>query len=226
MSKKLYMAGFVPFLAFVAMAIPTAAQAAPHFYLPNIVPATGAPTLAWGNLTLTSAAGTITCENAVLGREANPGGVAGGAGTDTTLAFGSGNCVNETCPGVSYVQPIGLPWPSQLVLNGKGEIQDESFNVKVIIGCENPTEKGVGTGFAPNGGAILGSIEFETNANNKQTPLTENTGTSGCNKPSEINFNEESGSLSALGEAVIGKTSGKLKVCGYEKSQLSLTKNP
>jgi len=243
MSKKLY-TGLVPLLAVVAFAmVPAAAQATqcktsaavvgpcPHFYIggSKVGVAPGKETLAWGTLSLTSAAGDITCSNAVLAEEYNPAVVKpateSAAGEDDTLAFGSGNCVDETCPGVAYVQPVDLPWPSELIVNGKGEVQDESYNVHVIIGCENPTKKGSGTGFAPNGGEILGAVEFETNANNKQTPTTIN-GASGCNKPSEIEFGAESGHLSALGEEVIGSTSGNLKTCGYEKNNLATTSTP
>jgi len=239
MSKKLY-TGLVPLLAVVAFAMaPAAAQAkqcttasavvgpCPHFSLGKQLTATKTKTLSWGNLQLSSAAGNIACSNAILAREWNPAVVKpatdGASGEDETLAFGSGECVDETCPGVGFVQPRGLPWPSELIENGKGEVQDESSSVKVVIGCENPLEKGTGAEYSPNGGKILGELEFETTAEHKQTPTALNTGLSGCNKPAEIEFGAESGTLSALGGAVIGTTSGNLKICGYEKQGVSAT---
>jgi len=241
MSKKLY-TGLVPLLALVAFAMaPAAAQAkqcttssavvgpCPHFELGGkLATAAKQKTLSWGNLTLTSSAGTIACSNAILAREWNPAIVKpatdGASGEDETLAFGSGECVDETCPGVGFVQPRGLPWTSELIEGpGAGEVQDESSNVKVVIGCENPLEKGTGAEYSPNGGKILGELEFETTSEHKQTPTALPNGSSGCNKPSELEFAGTSGSLSAAGGAVIGTTSGSLKICGYEKQGLAKT---
>jgi hypothetical protein len=242
MSKKLF-TGLLPLLALAAFALaPAMAQATEckdpfegatsttgpcaHFWrttkIATIPSATGVGTsngytnssktrtLAWGGLTLTSAAGVIHCQNVVLAREWNPAKIGATvetpAGKDETLSFQSDECEDETCPVEATVTPVALPWLSELV-GEEPNIRDESRGVKVKIGC------------GPE------SIEFETNAKNKQTPLSLPY-ISGCNKPGEVDFDAGSGSLEALGEAVIGTTSGSLKTCGYEKQEGLQVKSP
>jgi hypothetical protein len=171
-------------------------------------------TLAWGNLTLSSEAGTITCATAVLGRDWNPPGEDAGEGE--TLAFASGDCEDEACPGMAFLEPLGLPWGSELITSAKGVFEDESYGVRLIVGCENPLEQGTGKNFSSNGGLILWAAEFETPAAGLTPRFV--SGVSGCNKPAELEYGEGSGSLYSAGTAATLR--GNLKICGYENSQL------
>jgi len=238
MDRKLFIS-VVPLLAVVALAMtPVAAQAkqcttgskvegpCPH-WLVGGKQGTGPISVSlWGTLSVPSEGGTITCENAAIGDVSNPAVVkpaTDGASGEDSLFFSSGFCVEGACPGVAYEQAVGQPWPSELVENANHEVQDNIHGMKLIIGCENPLEKGSGPGFSPNGGKLIGeTTELETTATDRLAPLFA-SGTSGCNKPSLLEFVAPENKLVGLGGALNAKVEGAFKICGYEKSQLVTT---
>lgn len=221
MSKKLLIA-LAPLAAIVALAmVPVGAQAVgPHYTVNGAKSKEGSKikSIAWGKLKNESAAGTITCENMALGNIENPTG--GGPGKVETLNFVTVECTLTGCPAHAFARPVpgSLPWDGELIEaeekirqdtgieNGKGE--GSKHPVKVFIGCETA-----------EGGTILAEEEFFTNEENHQKPVALN-GFSGCNKPSELEFDTPgSGSLGSV-KAGPGKTTLSLKTCGYLKQDL------
>jgi hypothetical protein len=153
MSKKLF-TGLAPFLAIAAfVAMPTAAQAAPHFFKGGALAAETEkiPVVSWGKLTLSpnpAVAAITTCENIAGGFVENPTG--GGAGIGQTSRFATYNCTNAECPageveiapGVKVEKefevvsnPNHLPWPSSLEEPEAGVIRTNSTNVEVKLAC-------------------------------------------------------------------------------------------
>jgi len=165
MSKKLFIS-LAPLFAVAAFAVTSTAQAAngTHYYSGGKKIAEGAkvPVVAYGTLSLTSAAGTIKCSNVAGGYVENPSG--GGAGKGATEEFGVYNC-SGTCPVENRVEPFKLPWISTLqpneTIEGKVRNRASGGGIEVVTGCWNlKGEPGVGTG--PNGGQPSGPGYSET----------------------------------------------------------------
>jgi len=122
--------GLAPLLAIVAFAlVPTAAQAS--IWTSNGTPVGTEPVTVtgWGTLTLTGAAGNITCHNAAAGTVANVGGV----GVGSTQVFTTYDCESTTCPAENSATAKGLPWPSKLTPGPP--IRSVTEKIKVTILC-------------------------------------------------------------------------------------------
>jgi hypothetical protein len=233
MSKKLF-TGLAPLVAIAAFAVmPVAAQAVPH-YLKNAKPLTagapGTPTIGWSTaLTLSSPAGIVSCQNAVGGEVSNPAG--GGAGVGATLQFATWNCKQssgecKSVPGVVETRVVGTSlvgekavllgaagtgWPSELEEPEAGLIRNNT-KTGSAAGAGKPV---TGVKFECYvGGAFAGEIVFYGSS----TPKNVN-GTSAAH-PSKAEFGPGSGELEALGGAVKGTTTGKVKFLGYEEQEL------
>jgi hypothetical protein len=126
MSKKLLFS-VVPLLATIAMAATPAVSQATcnqagkcHYYVNSVKNAAEAgkivPSISWGTLTLASGAGSVSCNNAVLGMAENP--VGGGPGRGETRAWAASDCVATGCEvskGLEMVVTFeDLPWGNTL----------------------------------------------------------------------------------------------------------------
>jgi len=212
MSKRLYLVGFVPLLATIALAVgPTAAQAAPPVWYNEGAPSpegVTTQTIQWGNLSLKGAA-EINCHNAIGGDATNTAGKA----LDDVWTFNAWGCEsNFACPPGTRpgVEPQNLPWNGELTIVG-GKLRGETKNVEIVIGCTVPPEDHV-TG-----------TTFITNATHKQEPLAPNglkKGTSAAH-PGFYQYDAASGELEAKGSGgtVTGKTEGEVKTLGYEAQE-------
>ena len=89
--------------------------------------------IGWGTLTLTGAAGNITCHNSAAGT-VSPGGVG------STQVFATYDCESTTCPAENSATALSLPWPSKLIAGGPTGIRSQSTGVRVNILCT--TEEG------------------------------------------------------------------------------------
>jgi hypothetical protein len=238
MSKKLF-TGLAPLLAIVAFAaMPVAAQAEPHegHYFKNsakIAEGASVPVIGWGTLTLSSAAGIVSCHNAVGGEVGNPSG--GKAGTGKTLQFSTWACTQTTgscksIPGVVETRVVatslkakkavllgaeGTGWPS-VVGSPPENLEEEPFRVTSTVGNAEAVEAPVtGVKFECYvGGKFEGEIVFYGSS----TPKNKNGTT--CAKPTLVEFGAGSGELEALAGAVKGTTTGKAKLLGYEEQEL------
>jgi hypothetical protein len=248
MSKKLLI-GLAPLLVTASIAVmPAVAQAAPHYYknLALLEEGTKLPYISWGTLSLSSAAGSVECENAVAGYVENPTG--GGAGKENDEAFDAYNCKSEACEGAggkigvifeNENEPgpvVQINWPGELTEAVKGTIRLNSTNVRVFVRCQfahiPPIEEEVKSG-PLTGLTQRTTVEFiapgasacttEPGKGNSQ-PKTENGSSTG--KPGKTAFGAGSGELECGAAAGKGKTEGKLKTMGYNESELLSTKNP
>ena len=255
MSKKLMM-GFAPLLAVTAFVVmPALAQGAePHFYKPGLV--TRLPegekvrAIGWGRLTLSPeppVAAVTTCENAAGGFLENP--VGGGAGVGQTLRFATWNCSNLECPtgeveiaGKKFEKefevvspPQSFPWPAVLeesAIPVAGTVRSNNSKVVVELGCvAHKFTKSESEGKAPPASGeneqfpLAPFVTCVTDATHLQTPKAENGTNAGPNQSKSV-FDEGGGKLSCAGGAFEGKTKESLKVMGYAKSELILTKAP
>ena len=194
-------------------------------------------TLSWGTLTLTpepAVAPVTTCQNVVGGYVTNGEETGEGA----TSNFATYNCANAGCPageveigGKKYekefiVAATKLPWPSTLIEEEGNRVN--STGVQVSLGCTAhglankpggvPGEPGAQEQFylaAPTV-CITNGAEFQQKplaVNGKNTTVT-----------SKVEFDSKAGVLSCAGGAVKGKTTGKLKLQGYNESEVITSK--
>jgi len=167
MSKKLFI-GLAPLLAIAAfVVIPAVAQGAClevgkcHFFKNGTQETEGVkiPTVSWGTVTLTSADGVVTCENAVLGNVENPTG--GGSGVGETNNFATANCVSAGCEPVSALELVvtaeNLPWG---VLLKEGEKSGGAFVIRNVTKPERtfPVAPGSLTGELTSGSKVVKGI--------------------------------------------------------------------
>jgi hypothetical protein len=203
---------------------------AAHWYKNGaIIPvARQVPVIGWGTLTLSSAAGVVTCHTVTMGYIENPNG--GGAGVGATQQFSTWGCDQttgecKTVPGVDETRVVatslvgskptvlgatGSEWRSLLI--GAGA----PFRSESTIGSPaTETREASGMKFECYvGGAFAEDIVFYGSS----TPLHSN-GTSGS-KPSFDEFGAGSGELEASGGAVKGTITGKTKLLGYEEQEV------
>jgi len=195
MSKKLY-ASLASLVVIGAFAVVPAAQAA-KWYVNGTELKEGIPkkVVSWGTLTLTSAAGAITCSNYDGATIENKGGVA----VDKVTVFQPVECSSPACPAVVTVEPEKLPWASE-VFEKEAVLRDKYLGVNVRVKC-----------FIPGGETFL-NVVFS----GEQYPSLKN-GTSAL-KPSSQEFEgEASGSLAS--EVGPGTTTGKDKQLGYNEQE-------
>lgn len=125
-------------LAFVA--VPAAAQAAPHWYKGKLlVGSAPVPAATAGALTLEALGATVKCKVKDTEEIWNPS--SGGAGEDLMTAFTLVKCKvtigSAACPpGAAELIANGLPWPSVLVSIVPGPlIRDEIQKVRLLFRC-------------------------------------------------------------------------------------------
>src|SRR5271169_5206131 len=118
MNRKLF-AGLAPLLGVTAfVAAPSAAQAAPHWYIKKLPVGPAHVTVATkGNLTLSALGASIKCKTVDSEEIWNP---VGGAGEDLVTSFVLSGCKNKVasaaCPkGPLEVKAEGFGWPSRLI---------------------------------------------------------------------------------------------------------------
>jgi hypothetical protein len=250
MSKKL-LTGLAPLVAMVAfVALPAAAQAAPHYYKSGSATAAPEgekiPTLAWGKLTLEpepKVAAATTCENIAGGYAENPTG--GGAGIGATLRFATYNCANAECPagpieigGKDFEKefevisvPQNFPWPSVLEEPEPGVVRTNSTNVEVQLACmaHGLTREEAGEGGSKGAGEneqyqLVPAVTCVTDPAKGYEQKPENEkGTNDGPGQSKTIFNAGAGSLECAGGAFAGKTKESLHVMGYKASELITT---
>jgi hypothetical protein len=201
MSKKLLM-GLTPVLAVAALAVmPVAAQAEPHWKRNGALLKEGqkVKTNSWGKLTFTSAIGEVKCKKLDAGDVENPPG--GGPGVDHVVLFQLYECTSPACPTAISVKASGLPWPTELFIDGSGAIRDRIKGIIVTFTCPPTT--------------IVFSGEL--------TPLIKN-GTS-ASKPPCDEFDAGSGALHSelAGEGIIR---GCDKFLGFAEQEVITASNP
>jgi hypothetical protein len=129
----------VPLVLVAIVAVPAAAQAAPHWYKKNVlVGPAPVPVATSGMLTLSALGTEISCKVKDAEEIWNP--VGGGPGEDLITGFTLTNCKakksSAACAkGAVEVLANGLPWPSVLVAGIP--IWDEIQKVRLLIRC-NP----------------------------------------------------------------------------------------
>jgi hypothetical protein len=222
-NKKL-LASLAPLLATAAfVAVPAAAQAActppacPHVYTNGARLPEGEklPLFGWGTLKLmNSTLGESECHNVGAGTVENP--IGGGAAVGKSKAWSAYECISAACTALGgkafTITPENLPWLEELI-----EPQIGVFRTK--IGKK---------------GKEAESVLVKTNCEGKlseqffgeQTPKILNNGSAIGSKPGESEFDQPgSGELEStfFGK---GKTTGKVKVEGYEEEELISVKNP
>ena len=207
MSKKFV--GLAPLLAILAFAVvPAGAQAATqHFYVagsPLAEGTEGKDILTWGTLTTTSTAiGALVCKNTFTGHIENPTG--GGAGKATIEGFNAYHCTNAACESFGKkieVVPGGLKtsteygvWKGELTeLTSLGALKIEGIVFEAV--CPEVFKSALG-----------GSLTVNTKKGESFAV------------PSKLEFKgATSGTL--VGETSTATVSGKVKVQGYEGSEL------
>jgi len=213
MSKKLI--GVVSLLVIVALALPVAAGAAPHYYKngTKIVEGEKIPSVGWGTLTLTSAAGAITCHNAAAGYVEN----VAAEGKGATQAFDAYECVSAACPADMRAEAYKLPWLSTLEEPEAGVVRSKSVGIEVVIGCWSAPATGPGNVSTGERGTPLAELLPFVG---ESTPKSKN-GTS-AGKPSKVEFGTGSGELinSKVGG---GKTTGSTTLMGYAGQEVITT---
>ncbi len=183
------------------------------------------PVVEWGTVTLTSARGAVACNSIIGGYVENP--VGGGPGIGATESLNTYECSTAECPQETRVEAFDTPWSSEL-FEEAGVIRSrngtEARPVDEVIGCW----AGAPTGPGNEAGEKTLKQEQE-NIAERGTPVTmplafrgmltpKLTGGSGASKPSLVQFGEGSGEL--VSESGKGKTSGKVKLLGYNEQEL------
>ena len=202
------------------------------------------PYVAWGKLSLTNSNGgsPVECQNEVAGYVENPEG--GGSGKAVTQAWTAYNCTNSECEaaggkiGVIFEneatpgQADRLEWPGELTEAVAGTIRLNSTNVRVYTHCQflalSPTEKAGEGSFA----GLEEKTSSEYNAPGADVCTTAAPGssspkvTSGSStaKPSKLEFSGGAGGELECGAAGKGTTKGKLKIQGYNESEVLTAK--
>jgi hypothetical protein len=154
--------------------------------------------IGWGTLTLTGAAGNITCHNSAAGT-VSPGGLG------STQVFVTYDCESTTCPAENSATALGLPWPSHLIAGGPTGIRSQTEKIKVTILCTTEAGKKI-----LGGGTFFGTNEPSVHK-----------GASALH-PGFVEFDAGSGELELepAGSKVKGKTEGEAKTLGYEEQEL------
>ena len=134
----------------------------------------------------------------------NPTGNGGGRGA--TEVLGATNARGRAAPRRSKCTAEKLPWPLELTEAESGVIRQKSKGVAVRVRCGMPA-----AGKEPE--TVLFSVAFT----GEWTPSTHNGASRG--KPFTDEFGEGSGEL--VSEIGAGKTTGKLKVLGYEQQEVA-----
>jgi len=216
MNRK-FLVSLASLLVISAFAVmPMAAQAEPHYYKNATLIKEGekVQVLGWGKLTLTSAAGTVTCDNAATGFVEN----VATEGKGATQTFATYNCSTAACPLETRAEPYKLPWLSTLFLEGE-TTRSRSVGVEVIIGCWFGP---------PSGPGNVSTSERNTPAAEllpfagESTPKSANGKT--ATKPSHVQFGAGSGEL-INGKVGGGKTTGETTLEGYI-AQETITTGP
>lgn len=225
----------------ILAAIPSPADASPHFYtnLVKLEEGVRQPVISYGHLALNPGGSVMLgppteCEIAAGGYIENP--VGGGSGKEVTQAFDAYQCINTEC--VEAGGHIGLisenenapglrlqiNWPGELTEAVAGTIRLKMSNVAEYVHCQfgytAPTEKpgsGEHTGLEErntveyNGGS---KVTCTTKSPGRQEPLLV-SGTS-SSKPAETEFDSGAGVLECgLFKAA---TSKKLASVAYNKA--------
>jgi hypothetical protein len=206
--KKKLVISLAPLLAAAAFAVtPAAAQATPHHWYSNgVLTPEGekVPTVTWGTLAFESAGGKVECKDVIGGYVENP--LGGGAGKDATQASSAYEC-SSTCPVEIQVTSEGLPWQSELA-EVSGKARDRTAGAKVRYKCEFDE-------------TVLLNVVFSGSV---IEPELKNGTAAG--KPSVLRYTEPTGVQPEWisPEAGAGKTEGKLKIQGYNATEL-ITEN-
>jgi len=227
MAKK-QLPALVLVVAFAAL--PTAAQAAPHWYSNGaIVGEAPVATVSSGTLTELAnkyfGAASIQCRVVTGGFVKNPGG--GGAGEGKTQEFAYYECTaNYSCtPGHPAAQgvPASLQgasggWPSNLEEPKAGEIRVNTTGVELELGCVQPPEFNKITGTTV--------VTSPTALQNPLGPSGPRKGTS-ASAPGTTVFDEKTGELELpkMGANKV-RTIGTLVTLGYDEQELIQIKSP
>jgi len=225
--KKKFLMSLAPLLVIAGvMVVPMAAQAAPHYYVNGAKVKEGTAntktSIAWGNITLEGTKGgipgnKITCHNAAAGTLFNPTG-AENPGQGLTQVFATFQCEQESvCPGGTTsvrVTADKLPWTNKLTEEVAETIRQETTGVRVLIECFEGETK-------------IASIPFIIGGTEKGQRPKSVAGQSALH-PGFLEFGVGSGELEVEGSAgtITGKTSGVVKVLGYNAQELISVKNP
>jgi hypothetical protein len=246
MSEKLLVA-LAPMLAAVALAaVPTVAQAAPHYYrnasTTSIPEGEKVPVLEWGKLTFEPEpkVGGTSCENMAGGYVENP--VGGGAGEGATLRFVTYNCFSAECPageieveGKKYEKefeilypPQSFPWASALIEPEPSVTRTNTTGIVMELACvaHKLTRLAAGEGGSKGAGEneqyqLEPAVTCVTNAANgyEQKPENEKGINEGPNQ-SKLVFNAGDGVLECAGGAFAAKTKESLRIMGFKASEL------
>jgi hypothetical protein len=225
------------------LALGGAAQAAPHWYKNNsrLEEASKLPYISWGFLGVFDS----QCRFAVAGHIENPAG--GGTGVGAIEAVDTYECNNETCemaggkiglvfedenePGTA----VQLAWPTELTEAVKGTIRLNGRDIRFLFRCqfghEAAREEEVSEG-EHKGDIRRSASEYNapgatictTEPGYGLEPKIENGSSPGL--PSKISFGDGSGELRCGGSFGNARFEGKLKLMGYNESELLTTKNP
>jgi hypothetical protein len=186
---------------------------APHWYRNGgIVPA-GRRVLAieWGTLTLTSAAGAVTCHTVGGGYVENPAG--GGAGVNMIQSFSPYECASAECPFESRLEAFGMPWSSVLEEQVAPAIRSTSTGVALVSGCWLAPASGSGNASTEERGKPTGAL---LSFAGESAPRLVNGGS--IVKPSRLEYGPGSGEL--LNTTVGGgATTGTAVLIGYQEQE-------
>ena len=193
------------------------------------------PTIDWGNLTLhgEQTGSEISCHNAISGYVENPTG--GGPGKEATEALATWDCViNYSCPAGTRggAAPSLLPWTGTLE-EVAGKIRSVSSKAigaggtRVIIGCTAPIFSNADFPEPPGAGELTQGGVFVVGAQTSDplAPAGTKKGTSALH-PGFYEWDSGSGLLEeeepGLGHGngtVTGKTTGRIKLLGFEDQE-------
>ena len=237
-----------PLIVATALAVaPAIAQAAtPHWYSNGGITGEGVkvPYVAWHRLALTTSNGGSPeeCSNAVAGYVENP--VGGGSGREEIQAWTAYDCTSAECEaaggklGIIFEnekvpgQADKLEWPGELTEAVAGTIRLSATNIRQYFHCEfvalDPSEK-AGTG-PFEGLEERSAVEYNGPGSEICTSASPGswspkiTNGSADNKPSRIEFSAGAGGELECGSGGKGITTGKLKLMGFEESELLVAK--
>jgi hypothetical protein len=242
--------GLAPVLAALAFAaVPTVAQAAPHYYrnasTTSIPEGEKVPVLEWGKLSLTlepAIAWSTTCETVSGGYVENP--VGGGAGIGATLRFAAWNCGggDGECPageieigGNRYEKeyemlypPQSFPWPSVLEEPEPTVVRTNSTDVVIELSCvaHKLTRSAAGEGGSKGAGENeqyqlepAGPCVTDPAEGYEQKPQNEKGINEGPNQ-SKLVFNAGHASVACAGGQFGFRIHESLRIMGFKASEL------